>query len=261
MGRVHRIGQQHDCYVFNFCATNTIEGQLLERLHAKLETMRTALRGRVYDVIGELLTLNGIDFERLVKDTLLNPNRIDDAKARISRMSAEKYQEYQKATGVALAQRHVDMDWVRERDYTSEERRLMPEYIEAYFLDAAEQVRLRVERRADTLLRIEHVPIALRSDDLDGVRRLGRPDGEYRKLTFRKEQRDKAEHGDAVLCSPSHPLFAAVAEWEDPMAERNTNCHRTSTAGRGQAGTEGRVCRVSPSVPRRSCATWAFSFV
>jgi hypothetical protein len=31
MGRVHRIGQQHDCYIFNFCATNTIEGQLLER--------------------------------------------------------------------------------------------------------------------------------------------------------------------------------------------------------------------------------------
>ena len=44
MGRIHRIGQEHDCYIFNFCATNTVEGQLLERLHAKLETMRTALQ-------------------------------------------------------------------------------------------------------------------------------------------------------------------------------------------------------------------------
>ena len=127
-------------------------------------------------------------------------------------MTAAKYQEYQQATGIALARRHVDMEWVRDRDYTSEERRLMPEYVEAFFLDAAEQVRLRVERRADTLLRIEHVPVALRSDDLTSVTRLGRPDGEYRKLTFRKEQRDRAEHGDAVLCSPGHPLFAAVAE-------------------------------------------------
>jgi hypothetical protein len=212
MGRVHRIGQEHDCYIFNFCATNTVEGQLLERLHTKLETMKTALQGRVYDVIGDLLTLNGIDFERLVKDTLLNPHRIDAAKAQISRMAAEKYQEYQQATGIALARRHVDMEWVRERDFTSEERRLMPEYVEAYFLDAAEQVRLRVERRADTLLRIEHVPLALRSDDLTSVTRLGRSDAEYRKLTFRKEQRERAEHGDAVLCSPGHPLFAAVAE-------------------------------------------------
>jgi superfamily II DNA or RNA helicase len=219
MGRVHRIGQEHDCYVFNFCATNTVEGQLLERLHAKLETMRTALQGRVYDVIGDLLTLNGVDFERLVKDTLLNPQGIAAAKEQISRMSAEKYQEYQQATGIALAKRHVDMEWVRERDFTSEERRLMPEYVEAYFLDAAEQVRLRVERRADTLLRIEHVPVALRSDDLASVTRLGRPDGDYRKLTFRKEQRDRAEHGDAILCSPGHPLFAAVAESLDRELE------------------------------------------
>jgi superfamily II DNA or RNA helicase len=219
MGRVHRIGQQQDCYIFNFCATNTIEGQLLERLHVKLETMKGALQGRVYDVIGDLLTLNGIDFERLVKDTLLNPGRIEAAKQQINRMTAEKYQEYQQATGIALARRHVDMDWVRERDFTSEERRLMPEYVEAYFLDAAEQVRLRVERRADTLLRIEHVPLALRSDDLASVTRLGRPDGEYRKLTFRKEQRDRPEHGDAILCSPGHPLFAAVAESLDRELE------------------------------------------
>jgi superfamily II DNA or RNA helicase len=212
MGRVHRIGQEHDCYIFNFCAENTVEGQLLERLHAKLETMKAALHGRVYDVIGGLLTLNGIDFERLVKETLLHPNRIETAKAQINRMTGEKYLEYQQATGIALARRHVDMEWVRERDFTSEERRLMPEYVEAYFLDAAEQVRLRVERRADTLLRIEHVPVALRSEDLTSVTRLGRPDPEYRKVTFRKDQRDRAEHGDAVLCSPGHPLFAAVAE-------------------------------------------------
>jgi superfamily II DNA or RNA helicase len=219
MGRVHRIGQQQDCYIFNFCATNTIEGQLLERLHAKLETMRGALQGRVYDVIGDLLTLNGIDFERLVKDTLLNPSRIEAAKQQINRMSAEKYQEYQQVTGIALAKRHVDMEWVRERDFASEERRLMPEYVEAYFLDAAEQVRLRVERRADTLLRIEHVPLALRSEDLSSVSRLGRPDPEYRKLTFRKEQRDRPEHGDAILCSPGHPLFAAVTESLDRELE------------------------------------------
>ena len=221
MGRVHRIGQREDCYIFNFCATNTVEGQLLERLHVKLETMRNALQGRVYDVIGDLLTLNGIDFERLVKDTLLNPSpsRIEAAKAAISRISAEKYQEYQQATGIALAKRHVDMEWVRERDFTSEERRLMPEYVEAYFLDAARQVRLRVERRADTLLRIEHVPLALRSEDLASISRLGRPDPEYRKLTFRKEQRDRPEHGDAILCSPGHPLFAAVAESLDRELE------------------------------------------
>src|SRR5262249_6483962 len=70
MGRIHRIGQSAECWVFNFCAQNTVEGKLLARLMEKLESMRIALQGRVYDVIGELLAINGIDFERLVRETL-----------------------------------------------------------------------------------------------------------------------------------------------------------------------------------------------
>jgi superfamily II DNA or RNA helicase len=226
LGRVHRIGQQHDCWIFNFCATNTVEGALLERLTDKLEKMRADLQGRVYDVIGELLTLNGLDFERLVKDTLSNPSRTTAALGEIDRLSADKLEEYDRLTGVALAKRNVDLDWVRGQDFLSEERRLMPEYVEAFFLKASERARLRVERRVDTLLRIEHVPVALRSDDLEAVRRLGRPDAEYRKLTFRKEQREQPQHEDAVLCSPGHPLFGAVTE----TLERNL-----SAAGAPQA--------------------------
>ena len=32
MGRIHRYGQKHDCLIFNFVATNTIEGRVLQRL-------------------------------------------------------------------------------------------------------------------------------------------------------------------------------------------------------------------------------------
>jgi superfamily II DNA or RNA helicase len=214
MGRVHRIGQTTDCWIFNFCAVNTVEGELLERLHHKLADMAGALGGRVYDVIGDLLTINGIDFERLVRDTLANPTRANRQSAfdEINRLDPDKLKEYERATGIALARKYVDVEWVRGQSFLSEERRLMPEYVEAFFVSAAEREKLRVERRADTLLRIEHVPAALRSDDLASVRRLGRPDHEYRKLTFRKEQRDRVEHEDASLCSPGHPLFVALTE-------------------------------------------------
>ncbi|MEE1786888.1 helicase-related protein [Streptomyces sp. SP17BM10] len=214
MGRVHRIGQSADCWIFNFCATNTVEGELLERLHARLEAMRQDLNGRVYDVIGELLTINGIDFERLVKETLANPTRAnrDAAVAEINRLDSEKLAEYEEATGIALAKKYVDIEWVRGQNFLSDERRLMPEYVEEFFLRAAGRQHLRVERRADQLLRVEHVPAALRSDDLLSVRHRGRPAADYRKLTFRKEQRDRVEHEDATLCSPGHPLFAALAE-------------------------------------------------
>src|SRR5688572_6444550 len=37
MGRIHRYGQTHDCLIFNFVATNTIEGHVLRRLLEKLQ--------------------------------------------------------------------------------------------------------------------------------------------------------------------------------------------------------------------------------
>jgi superfamily II DNA or RNA helicase len=212
MGRIHRIGQQSEVVVFNFCATNTVEGRLLSRLHAKLDDMRAALQGRVYDVIGDLLATNGVDLERMIKDTLANPRRMEASLDQLSMLTADRLAEYERDIGIAQATRNVNLDWVRQRDWLSEERRLMPEYVESFFLDIADRQRMRVDRRADGLLRIEHVPLALRSDELKAVRRLGRPATEYRKLTFRKEQRDRPEHEDAVLCSPGHPLFGATAE-------------------------------------------------
>jgi hypothetical protein len=213
MGRIHRIGQTSDVWVFNFCATNTIEGRLLGRLGEKLEAMRDDLGDRVYDVLGELLSQNQLDFERLLRDTLANPRRTQASLDTIDAMTPERLRAYERDVGLAQARRYVDLDWLRARDWASEERRLMPEYIEAFFLDAASAESLRVEPRATAgLWRIEHVPIALRSDDLPAVRRLGRPEVEYRKLTFRKELRDQTEHEDATLCSPGHPLFAALVD-------------------------------------------------
>jgi superfamily II DNA or RNA helicase len=212
MGRIHRIGQESEVVVFNFCATNTVEGQLLERLTIKLETMKAALSGRVYDVIGDLLAVNGLDFERMLRDTVANPKRRDASLEKIEALSAEKLKRYEEDVGLAQATRHVDVSWVRRNDWQSEERRLMPEYIERFFIEAAGRVKLRVERRADGLYRAESVPRALRSDDLPSVKRLGPPLDSYRKLTFRKQDRERAEHEDAALVSPGHPLFAAVAD-------------------------------------------------
>jgi len=42
-----------------FCATDTVEGRLLERLTQKLEELRSALQGRVYDVIGDTRPATG----------------------------------------------------------------------------------------------------------------------------------------------------------------------------------------------------------
>ena len=214
MGRIHRIGQTSRCVIFNFCASNTIEGKLLGRLLEKLEQMRADLGGRVYDVVGQVLNQSRLDFERLLREALLTPERVAQGEREIAAIDPEAFRAYERDIGIAQATKHVDMSWVRRRDWRSEERRLMPEFVEQLFGRAAGRVGLRLEERRDGahLMRVEHVPRALRDDRLAAVKRLGPPQDAYRKLTFRKEARDAAQHEDAVLLSPGHPLYAATIE-------------------------------------------------
>jgi superfamily II DNA or RNA helicase len=214
MGRIHRIGQQYPVSVFNFVADNTVEGTILRRLLDKLDEIRRALGSdRVFDVVGTLLQLSDVNIEEMLREAAYNQSLLPDYEAQIERISMETLERYEQATGIALATRQVNLDKVRPKDWRSEERRLMPEYVQEFFLAAAERARLRIEARADGMWRVQHVPQRLRSNTLPGVRRYGYPENQYRKLTFDKTQllRD-GRHLDAELMSPGHPLFAATTD-------------------------------------------------
>jgi superfamily II DNA or RNA helicase len=213
MGRIHRIGQKFDVTVFNFVAENTIEGTILLRLLMKLDEIRRAMgNDRVFDVIGTLLKLNDVNLEEMLRDAAYNPAKLDEYAAEIERISAERLEEYEQATGIALATRQVNLERVRPKDWRSEERRLMPEFVERFFIQAAERARLRVEARADSLWRVEHVSQRLRAPSLTSVQRFGPPATSYKKLTFHKEHLQEDRHLDAELLSPGHPLFGATVE-------------------------------------------------
>jgi SNF2 family DNA or RNA helicase len=213
MGRIHRIGQTFDVTVANFVAENTVEGYILLRLLAKLDEIRRAMGSdRVFDVVGTLLTLNGVNVEEMLREAAYNPSKRDEFAAQIDAISMEPLERYERATGIALATRQVDLDRVRPKDWRSEERRLMPEYVERFFIEAAERVKLQVDARADALWRVEHVPQRLRAPSLPAVQRFGSPRLEYRKLTFHKERLQEDRHLDAELLSPGHPLFAATVD-------------------------------------------------
>ncbi|MFC1960653.1 protein NO VEIN domain-containing protein, partial [Chloroflexota bacterium] len=215
MGRVHRIGQQHEVYVFNFVATNTIEGRVLTRLLEKLNEIREDLGDRVFDVVGMMLRVNDVDLENILREAAYNPRSLDDDfyMKQIERINPDKLHRLEEATGVAMATSHVDLSQVQQQDFISEERRLMPEFVEKYFLAAAERIKLRVTPRADALYRVEHVTQRIRTNTLNSVKRFGPSATTYRKLTFSKGDILKnSNHTDAELLSPGHPLFAAVSE-------------------------------------------------
>ncbi len=218
LGRIHRIGQDRDVYAFNFVATDSedsqpiVEGRILHRLLEKLDTMNEALEGRVFDVIGEVLSLNDVNLPDMLREAAYDPRRLDEYLDQIDRIDPAKLKEYEDATGIALARSHVDFTGFQRRNLEVEEKRLMPRYVEAQFIAAAREVGLRVEPRADGLWRIEHVLADLRSDRLRSVHRLGKADPSYRKITFHKHHLEQPAHLDAVLMGPGHPLYAAVDE-------------------------------------------------
>jgi superfamily II DNA or RNA helicase len=218
LGRIHRIGQERECHAFNFVATDSeegqpiIEGRILQRLLEKLDQMRDVLADRVFDVIGEVLSLNDVNLPEILREAAHDPRRLDEYLDRIEQIDPKRLQEYEKATGIALARANVDFSSFQRTNAEVEERRLMPCYVERHFLDACGEVGLKIEPRADGLWRVEHVLADLRSDRLEAVRRLGKPEPAYRKLTFHKDHLDLDQHVDAILIGPGHPLYAAVDE-------------------------------------------------
>lgn len=218
LGRIHRIGQERDVFVFNFVANESeegqpiIEGYILHRLLNKLEQMRVALADRVFDVIGEVLSLNEINLPEMLREVAYDPRRLEEYLDQIERIDPLRLRAYEEATGIALAKSSVDFSNFQQTNVEIEERRLMPRYVERQFLDSAKEIGLKIEPRVDGLYRIPHVLADLRSDRLDSVRRLGKPETSYRKITFYKKHLEMDQHIDAVLLGPGHSLYASVDE-------------------------------------------------
>jgi SNF2 family DNA or RNA helicase len=218
LGRIHRIGQPLECHAYNFVATESeegqpvIEGRILHRLLEKLEQMRTVLADRVFDVLGEVLSLNDVNLPEMLREAAHDPRRLDEYLDIIGNVDPLRLVRYEQATGIALARANVDFSGFQKANVEAEERRLMPSYVEDQFLRASKEIGLRVEPRADGLWRVEHVLADLRSERLQTVRSMGKPEPAYRKITFHKEDLEQNQHIDAVLLGPGHPLYSSIDE-------------------------------------------------
>jgi len=86
-GRIHRIGQNEVCHLWNLVAEETREGEVFTRTLEKLEEERAALGGQVFDVIGKLLFDN-----RPLRDLMIEAIRYGerpDVRERLTRIVDE----------------------------------------------------------------------------------------------------------------------------------------------------------------------------
>jgi SNF2 family DNA or RNA helicase len=138
MGRIHRYGQEKEVYIFNLVASDTREGAVVEKLLEKLDVMREELgNDAVFDVIDEVA--QGKSLEQLFRQALARRRSFDEILAEIdAQYDPANADLVRKARLEGLASDRIDFSGVRQRKQASEEHRLMPAYIERFFVEAFE---------------------------------------------------------------------------------------------------------------------------
>src|SRR5262249_44262419 len=145
MGRIHRYGQTHDCLIFNFVATNTIEGRVLAQLLHKLQEIRDALDDdAVFNVVGEVLPAAHI--ERVLRDFYAGKFGNEDLEERLLKNVDETHFRAICHNALeGLASRKLNLEMLIERRALAQERRMVPESIARFITDAAGYAKLQLK--------------------------------------------------------------------------------------------------------------------
>jgi hypothetical protein len=214
-GRIHRIGQHEVCHLWNLVASGTREGDVFDRLLAKIEEQRQALGGKVFDVLGE--AFNGAPLRKLLLDAIRYGDR-PEVRARLHEVIDERVGD---GLDKLLAERALyhdlltaaDVEQVRLQMEEARARRLQPHYISAFFHAAFTSLGGRISRREAGRFEISGVPSLLRERRQAGGPVLPR----YQRVTFDRDgvQPDIDEGITPIradLLAPGHPLLNAVVQ-------------------------------------------------
>lgn len=215
IGRIHRYGQERDCLIFNFVAANTREGQVLERLLDRLKEIRKELGSdQVFDVVGQVIPANYL--ERLFRDLYAGRVSAQGALERlVTDLDRERFARICRSTLEGLAKRQLNLSAILSKSAEAKERRLVPEAVEEFFLQAAPIVGLPPPRGQNGVYTLGRIPRRVLQVGERLETRFGPLGRDYRRITFDKRRLSKDPTLEWV--TPGHPLFEAVREvlWEE----------------------------------------------
>ena len=212
-GRIHRVGQQQECHMWNMIARDTREGEVLQRLFDKLEEERKALGDRVYDVLGRLEP-DG----RQLRDLIVRAIRAPREAVVVAASAVEQLLDPARLQQLLAEQVLSDsMDLSRILDIRvdmvrHEAHKLQPHFIGEFFRTAFELAGGSLSRELEPgRWCIAAVPPGLR-------RRAGGGHGaapvlaSYERICFDKSRCELPDAPQAELLGPGHPLMEALLE-------------------------------------------------
>jgi len=195
--------------IFNFVATNTIEGHVLQRLLEKLQEIRNALDDdAVFNVVGEVLPAAHV--ERVLRDYYAGKLGEADLEDRLLRNVDEgQFRAICQNALEGLASKKLNLDMLIERRAQAQERRVVPETIARFITQAADYAGLAVKPVPSLAHTFEpgRIPGALRRYEQASDWRLPPLAARYPRCST--DRTVAAEH-NLEWVTPGHPLFEAL---------------------------------------------------
>ena len=220
MGRIHRYGQKKKCLIFNFVATNTIEGRVLARLLEKLQNIRDALDDdAVFNVIGEVLPATHV--ERILRDYYAGKLGDQDLEDRLLRdVDEEHFKAICQNALEGLATKKINLEMLVERRAKAQERRIVPETISRFIEDASELASFKVKtvKKLPFTFDPSKTPSVLLKYERQKDWRLPQIANKYPRFST---DRKTAENRTLEWVTPGHPLFESLRRYTVENAQES----------------------------------------
>ncbi len=212
MGRIHRYGQKKDCLIFNFVASNTIEGRVLQKLLDKLQEIRDALDDdAVFNVVGEILPSDQI--ERILRDYYAGKLGDADLEVRIlQNVDESRFRSICQNALEGLASKRLNLSMLIERRALAQEKRLVPETIARFITEAAKQANFTIKTNEKLIHTFDpsKTPMNLKRIETEMTWKLPPLANQYPRCTT---DREVAEKNNLEWVTPGHPLFEALRKY------------------------------------------------
>ena len=225
-GRIHRIGQKKTCFMWNLVAEQTREGEVYKRLLDKLETVRTRLGGKVFDVLGKIKFDN-----KSLRDMMIDAIRYGD------KPEAKEYMErvIDKQLDIDNLKRLLEknalirdlydpakLQHTREEIERNSAKRLQPHFIENFFLNAFKSLGGEIKKQGKRY-EIKRVP--------DEFNQFAHENGielssKYKAICFTLDDIETENDIEAELVCPGNSLFNTTI---DKLCEKYSDIFETGT--------------------------------
>lgn len=213
MGRIHRYGQKKEVNIYNLVAKNTLEGRVLEIILKKLNEMRYNLgQDKVYDVISKFIEsevgqrlddiIKNVVRERIDPEVFKQKMRRPITNVDIEKLRSSSEQSLAKDYGpMRLLQRYEEYIQI------TEENRLMPEFIEQFFIEAISYLGCNVKKIDKYYWKIDEISLevknALKKYGNQSIKR------SYSKIAFNLKTANKHE---CEFIAPGTQFFDCVSK-------------------------------------------------